>query len=76
MKLITGKKIIGDMLDDKIVKLRKDRIGGISSKTWNDLCDILLSYGYKSIEYYPIDNGYIEIKLNDDFILSSKIKLY
>jgi len=76
MKLITGKKIIGNMLDDKIVKLRKDRIGGISSKTWNDLCDILLSYGYKSIEYYPIDNGYIEIKLNDDFILSSKIKLY
>jgi len=76
MNLITGKKIIGNMLDDKIVCLRKGKYGGISTKTWEDLCDILLSYGYKSIEYYPIDNGYIEIKLNDDFILSSKVLLY
>jgi hypothetical protein len=76
MKVITGKKIIGNMLDNKIVKLRKNRIGGISTKTWEDLCDILLSYGYKSIEYYPINNGYIEIRLDGDFILSSKVVLY
>ena len=76
MKTITAKKIIGDMLDNKIVKLRKNRVGGISEKTWYILTDILFSYGYKSIEYYPIDNGYLEIKLSDQSILSSKVILY
>ena len=76
MKTITAKKIIGDMLDDKIVKLRKNRVGGISEKTWNSIADIMLGYGYKSIEYYPIDNGYLEIKLSDQSILSSKVILY
>ena len=76
MKTITAKKIIGDMLDNKIVKLRKNRVGGISEKTWDILTDILFSYGYKSIEYYPIDNGYLEIKLSDQSILSSKVILY
>lgn len=76
MKTITAKKIIGNMLDNKIVKLRKNRGGGISDKTWNSIADIMLSYGYKSIEYYPIDNGYLEIKLSDQSILSSKVILY
>jgi hypothetical protein len=76
MKTITAKKIIANMLDNKIVKLRKNRVGGISDKTWDSIVDIMLGYGYKSIEYYPIANGYLEIKLSDDFILSSKVILY
>jgi hypothetical protein len=76
MKTITAKKIIGNMLDNKTVKLRRSNIGAISEKTWDSITDILFSYGYKSIAAYPIDNGYLEIKLDDDFILSSKIILY
>lgn len=76
MKTITAKKIIGNMLDNKIVKLRKNKHGTISEKTWDLLCDVLFSYGYRRIENYPIDNDYIEIKLDDNFILSSKIKVY
>jgi hypothetical protein len=76
MKTITAKKIIGNMLDNKTVKLRRSRVGGISEKTWDSIASIMLSYGYKSIEYYPIDNGYLEIKLSDQSILSSKVILY
>jgi hypothetical protein len=76
MKLITGKKLIGRMLDNEIVYLRKNRYNTISQKTWEDLCDILLSYGFKTIENYKLENGFIEIRLNEDFILSSKIKVY
>ena len=76
MKTITAKKIIGSMLDNKTVKLRRSRVGGISEKTWDSIADIMLGYGYKSIEYYPIGNGYLEIKLSDQSILSSKVILY
>lgn len=76
MKTITAKKIIGNMLDNKIVNLRKNRYGSISEKTWDLLCNVLFSYGYRKIENYPIENGYIEIRVDDDFILSSKIKVY
>jgi len=76
MKTITAKKIIGNMLDNKTVKLRKNKYGTISEKTWGLLCDVLFSYGYRRIENYTIENGYIEIKLDDNFILSSKIKVY
>ena len=76
MKTITAKKIIGNMLDNKTVKLRKNKYGTISEKTWDSIADVILSYGYKSIEYYPIGNGYLEIKLSDQSILSSKIKVY
>lgn len=76
MKLITGKKIIGNMLDNKIVKLRKNKCGGISESTHDLLCSILFGYGYKRVECTPLENGYLEIKLDNDFILSSKVKLY
>jgi hypothetical protein len=76
MKTITAKRLIGNMLDNKIVNLRKNKYGMISEKTWDLLCDVLFSYGYRRIENYPIENGYREIKLDDDFILSSKIKVY
>jgi hypothetical protein len=76
MKTITAKKIIGNMSDNKTVKLRKNRVGGISDKTWDSIADIMLGYGYKSIEYYPIANGYLEIILSDQSILSSKVILY
>ena len=76
MKTLTAKKIIGNMLDNKTVKLRRSKAGGISDKTWDSIASIMLGYGYKSIEYYPIGNGYLEIKLSDDFILSSKVILY
>ena len=76
MKLITGKKIIGNMLDDKIVCLRKGKYGGISESTRDTLCSILFDYGYKRVECTPLDNGYLEIKLDNDFILSNKVKVY
>jgi len=76
MKLITAKKLIVRMLDDEIVYLRKNRYNTISEKTWQDLCDILIDYGYKTIENYKLENGFIEIRLNENFILSSKIKVY
>jgi len=76
MKLITGKKIIGNMLDDKIVYLRKGKYGGISESTRDLLCSILFDYGYKRVECTPLDDGYIEIKLDNDFILSNKVKVY
>jgi hypothetical protein len=76
MKTITAKKIIANMLENKIVNLRKNKHGTISEKTWDLLCDVLFSYGYRRIENYPIQNGFIEIKLDDNFILSSKIKVY
>ena len=76
MKKTTAEKIIWNMLVNKTVKLRKNKYGTISEKTWDLLCDVLFTYGYRRIENYPIENGYIEIRLDDDFILSSKIKVY
>ena len=76
MKKITAEKIIWNMLVNKTVKLRKNKYGTISEKTWDSLCDVLFTYGYRRVENYPIENGYIEIKLDDNFILSSKIKVY
>jgi hypothetical protein len=76
MKLITGKKIIANMLDNKIVSLRKGKYGGISESTRDLLGSILFDYGYKRVECTPLDNGYIEIKLDNDFILSNKVKVY
>ena len=76
MKLSTGKKIIGNMLDNKIVCLRKNKYGGISELTRDLLCSILFDDGYSRVECTPLENGYLEIKLDNDFILSSKVKVY
>jgi hypothetical protein len=68
MKIETVKKILQNMFENKTVKLRRSRVGGISEKTWDSITDVLFSCGYKSIEYYPTDNGHITVKLDDDFI--------
>ena len=77
MKLITGKKIIGQMLNDDIVKLRGNKYKtGISQKTFNCLCDILFfEYHYKGVGYKRLGDGFYELEA-DGFIISNKIQLF
>lgn len=75
MKIITAKKLIGKMLDNVQVNIKGHKCHGINEKTLFALYEVLSSYGYKKLYTRPLANGFIEVKA-DDFILSTKVKVY
>ena len=76
MKHSNAKKLVGRLLDDAPVKIRKGKYQGtIAAPTWCALCDVLFSYGFKSIGYETNNNGLITITA-DDFILSTQVVLF
>lgn len=75
MKTLTAKKLIGKMLDNAQVNIKGHKSHGINEKTLLALYEVLASYGYKKLYIRSLDNGFFEVKA-DDFILSSKVKVY
>ena len=76
MKHSNAKKLVGKLLDNAPVKIRKGKhMGTMSTATWCALCDVLFSYGFKSIGYKTNNNGLITITA-DDFIVSTQVVLF
>jgi hypothetical protein len=76
MKHSNAKKLVGRLLDNNPVKIRKgNHTGSISQATWDALCIVLFSYGFKSVSYETNNDGLLTIKA-DDFILSTSVVLF
>ena len=76
MKNETVKNLINKMANNQTVKLRKSKHGGIASKTFDAICDYLISEcNAKSVTF---ENTTITIVYftGDKLILSDKIELY
>ena len=75
MKYLTAVKLIDNMAHGKIVKLRKNRVGGISSPTWCMLCNVMFDRGVKTLNYWQDKDNNITIRY-DNVTLSTKVVLY
>ena len=76
MKHSNAKKLVGKLLDNTPVKIRKGKYQGtMSTRTWCALCDVLFGYGFKSIGYETNNNGLITITA-DGFTISTQVVLF
>jgi hypothetical protein len=75
MKYQTAVNLIDKMLAGKTVKLRRGRVGGISSITWCMLCDVMFYRGIDNLRYLQDNNDNITISF-DNTIVSENIILY
>ncbi len=75
MKYATAEKLIDNMLSGKTVKLRKGKVGGISSTTWCMLCDVMYYRGIDNLRYLIDGNDKLTISF-DNTIVSDNIILY
>ena len=79
MKYSTANQLIDKMLSGAYVKLRKSKHGGISTVTWNSICDALFYRGYFDARYSVMhfqdgtDQAVIYI---DKVVISAKVILY
>ena len=81
MQYSTAKQKLDDMFADKVVKLRKSRLGGISEKTWQMLLDVAFwEYGLEQMQYLvrsESDNINQQVIIYyRDKVISDKIILY
>ena len=76
MKIETVKNLINKMASNQTVKLRKSKHGGISTKTFDSICDYLISeYNVKSVSFEKTTISIVYFT-GDKLILSDKIELY
>ena len=75
MKYSTAVNLIDNMLAGKTVKLRRGKVGGISSTTWCMLCDVMWHRGIDNLRYLIDGNDNITISF-DNTIVSENIILY
>jgi hypothetical protein len=82
MKSSTALKLVAKMRAGLPVKLRKSRVGGISSPTWCMICNVLFDEGINSVKYLyreGYDNSIIAYYYDaeeNETVLSNNIILY
>lgn len=75
MKYSNAVKIVDKLVDnDKPVKVKKSKYGGLSSVTWYAICNVLIDKGFKKVSY-TIHTDKIVLSADNNFI-SDKIVLF
>lgn len=82
MEQKTAQNIVKNLIDGKLVKLRKNQYNGISKQSWDAICNVLFTdYNVTSVNvnyenFHGVTLGHMVAKQGEKHIFSNSVRLY